>query len=362
VRVAVVDLVPYAIPFREPLVTARGTLTSRRGALLRLRADCGPGGAGLEGVGDFAPHPAAPDSLVDEEWKRLREAAALLEGLGLDGLDAALVDLRALPSAARSATVTALLDLKSRSAGRPLRDEIGPGRREEVEASALLSGEAVDDAREAWKRGFRAVKVKAAADVDATVEMVRSLSRALPELEIRVDANGGWSRTEACRAARALAGLRGWIEQPVERSDVAGLARVRGIGGARVAADESVVDAESTARILAAAAADVVVLKLAQVGGPLDAARSAGLAREAGVDAVVTTGIDAGVATAAALHLAASLHEPPPACGLATAGWLVTDLLREPLDPGPRMRLPSLPGIGVRIDEDALERHRVARP
>jgi o-succinylbenzoate synthase len=362
VRVAAVDLVPYAIPFREPLSTSHGTLTRRRGAILRLRTDRGPGGSILEGIGDFAPHPAAPDSVVDGEWKRLRAAVVVLEGLDLDGVDAALADLRSLPPAARSATVMALLDLKSRSAGRLLRDEIGPGRRDEVEASELLAGDTVGAAREAWRRGFRAVKVKAAADVDATVEKVRSLSLALPEIEIRVDANGGWSRVEACRAARALAGLRGWIEQPVERDDVEGLALVRGMGGSRVAADESVADVESTARILAAGAADVVVLKLAQVGGPLDAARAAGLAREAGVDAVVTTGIDAGVATAAALHLAASLHEAPPPCGLATAGWLVTDLLREPLDSGPRMRLPSLPGIGVRIDEGALERHRVERP
>ena len=61
-RLAAVEVIPYALPFREPYVTARGTLTRREMVLLRLRRRGGAvglgeavplslrGGAGLERV------------------------------------------------------------------------------------------------------------------------------------------------------------------------------------------------------------------------------------------------------------------------------------------------------------------------
>ena len=42
-RIASVEVIPYALPFREPYVTARGSLDQREMVLLRLRAEDGPG-------------------------------------------------------------------------------------------------------------------------------------------------------------------------------------------------------------------------------------------------------------------------------------------------------------------------------
>ena len=65
------------------------------------------------------------------------------------------------------------------------------------------------------------------------------------------------------------------------------------------------------------------------LGGP-DRARAAALrAREAGLDAVVTTTIDGALARTGAVHVAASLADPP-ACGLATADRLAEDLVSDP--------------------------------
>src|SRR5215211_9066166 len=46
-KVAGVEAVPYALPFREPYVTARGRLERREMVLVRLRTD-----EGLEGLGE----------------------------------------------------------------------------------------------------------------------------------------------------------------------------------------------------------------------------------------------------------------------------------------------------------------------
>ena len=49
-RLRSVEVIPYALPFKEPYVTARGTLDQREMVLLRLRTD-----EGLEGLGEAVP-------------------------------------------------------------------------------------------------------------------------------------------------------------------------------------------------------------------------------------------------------------------------------------------------------------------
>ena len=45
-----VEVIPYALPFKEPYVTARGTLTRREMVLLRIRDE-----DGVEGLGEAVP-------------------------------------------------------------------------------------------------------------------------------------------------------------------------------------------------------------------------------------------------------------------------------------------------------------------
>jgi L-alanine-DL-glutamate epimerase-like enolase superfamily enzyme len=71
----------------------------------------------------------------------------------------------------------------------------------------------------------------------------------------------------------------------------------------------------------------------------------------------VTTTLDAGVATAAALHLAATLPPPVPACGLATADLLEDTLIEDALVPKDGyLAVPSGPGLGIQVDAPALAR------
>ncbi len=82
------------------------------------------------------------------------------------------------------------------------------------------------------------------------------------------------------------------------------------------------------------------------------------MAAVAGASVVVTTTIDTGIGTAAALHLAATLPPGGPACGLATGSLLAADLITRPLVARcGRMELPDGPGLGVELDEGQLARY-----
>src|SRR5262249_39692019 len=157
---------------------------------------------------------------------------------------------------------------------------------------------------------------------------VAAIRAAVPELALRVDVNGACTAEQACALARALAGCDlEWIEQPVAAEDVAGLARVRRHGGVPVAADEAGTGAQAGWRRAAATRAGVFVVKLAQAGGLARARDAALVAHAIGLPIAVTTSIDGGIATAAALHLAGWFPGTLRACGVATSALLLGDMV-----------------------------------
>ncbi|MCB5283140.1 MULTISPECIES: o-succinylbenzoate synthase [unclassified Arthrobacter] len=182
-----------------------------------------------------------------------------------------------------------------------------------------------------------AVKIKVAepgqtlADDAARVDAVRE---ALPGAAIRVDANGGWDVPAAVAALTRLSavGLE-YAEQPVP--DIAGLAEVRRRLRASglpvlIAADESVRKEEDPLKVARAGAADLIVVKVAPLGG---VRRALEIVAQAGLPAVVSSALDTSVGIRAGLALAAALPELPYACGLGTVTLLAADVTRDPLIP-----------------------------
>jgi O-succinylbenzoate synthase len=183
--------------------------------------------------------------------------------------------------------------------------------------------------------GCRTAKVKIAepgqseADDLARVEAVRDALG--PTGALRVDVNAAWDVATAAarlpRLDRAAGGLE-YAEQPCP--DVEDLAALRRRVDVPIAADESVRRAEDPLRVARMAAADVIVLKVAPLGGVRACLR---LAERCRLPVVVSSALETSVGLAAGVALAAALPELPYACGLATAQLLVGDVTDEPLLP-----------------------------
>lgn len=151
---------------------------------------------------------------------------------------------------------------------------------------------------------------------------------------VRVDANGGWSLGQAVDALAALApfGLE-YAEQPC--ADVRDLARLRVELARRgvdvpVAADESIRKAEDPLEVARLEAADVVVVKVAPLGGVAAALR---IVQECGLPAVVSSALDSSIGLRAGVALAAALPSLEHACGLGTGALLAADVSADPLLP-----------------------------
>ncbi|MGE0520911.1 MAG: o-succinylbenzoate--CoA ligase [Candidatus Binatia bacterium] len=318
---------PFAIPLARPLAVGGARVTVRCGAVVELTDE-----EGRRGLGEAV----VPLGLARPRW-----SAALLA----------------------PAVEAARLDLAARRRGVSLAAHLGTPRRTHIAVNALLDARAPDtcaaQAAALVARGFRCLKLKLAPDdLNAELQRCAAVRDAVGDgVALRADANGAWTVEEAIAALRALARFElEYVEQPVR--DAAAMAAVRRAVPVRLAADESAVDAAAVEHIARLGAADVVIVKPAWLG-LAESGRAIAAARGAGLTAVVTSALDTGIGIAAAAHLAATLDDPLPACGLATAPLLAGDLARPPLDlHGGALALPDGIGLGVELDCDALARWR----
>jgi o-succinylbenzoate synthase len=359
VRITAVEAVPYALPFREPYVTARGRLERREMVLVRLRTNEGVDGLGEAVAMSLRGGRDAP-SLADE----IRQLGAP----GLVGADASAETPHQVESiaagmspAATAAVEIARLDLAAKVAGTPLWQSLGAQSAQPVSCNAtLVAGPpaAVAADAERWaERGFETFKLKVGVPGDVgQVEAVRDAVG--PRARLRVDANGVWAPQEAVLRLTAMErhGIE-LAEQPA--ADLEDLASVRNQTAIPIAADESVDSAEDARRATELGACQLATVKLAKVGG-IGPARA--IAAELPI--YLSSALDGPVGIAAAAHLAQVLRPAAPWAGLAQG--LATQLLfadtiasvecevRDAL-----LHLPKGPGLGVEIDEAALERCRI---
>ena len=160
---------------------------------------------------------------------------------------------------------------------------------------------------------------------------------------IRLDANGAWEVDEA--AAAGVVPIE-YVEQPCLTVDE--LAQVRRSVDVPIAADESIRRAEDPLEVARKEAADVVIIKVAPLGGVRAALK---VARKSGLGVVVSSALETSVGLSVGVAAAAAVPGVPRAAGLATASLLVGDVT-EPLIPE-RGRLP----VGRREpDQELIDR------
>lgn len=352
-RIRAVELLSFAVPLVRPLATARGAIVERRGWIVKLTGE-----DGTLGVGEAAPHPHASAEEAEAEARRLPEIAARVRDADVFRVRDADATLAGLPHWIGSGLDTALCDLAARARGITLAELLGGSRRSGIPVNAVLEAPDLDDcvgeALRALADGYTHAKRKIARDVATTAAEVRALGAAVPALALRLDANGIWDRGEAEAACRVLAGPNvEWVEQPLDPRDLAGLALLRAEVTVPLAADESVRSVADVEALAREGACDGIVVKLVQVGGPTAACGVAVAAAAAGLPIAVTSGIDTGIGIAAALSVAATVRGRLTACGLSTGSLLAGDLVHGVARPGPSMRVPSGPGLGVELDEAA---------
>jgi L-alanine-DL-glutamate epimerase-like enolase superfamily enzyme len=284
-----------------------------------------------------------------------REGAALAPDLHPTNLEYSLGELSRLTSGAPSALCAfdlAFHDLLGIASGMPLYRLLG-GYRNRIQTSATISiapvQESVEAATQRARLGFRILKVKGGTDPEEDVHRVQAIHRALPELTLRLDADGGYSVQDALDVGRALAGQIEMLEQPTRKEDLEGLRQVTRHSPVPVLADQSAAGPASVLELTTRHSCDGVSVKIGACGGLRCARQVDAIARAAHMTTMMNCLIEPALLISAGLSFA--LSSPNVAYG-DLDGYL--DLLHDPSLPGFALEdgwltASELPGLGCQV-------------
>ncbi|MBJ7348484.1 MAG: hypothetical protein JHC87_07935, partial [Thermoleophilaceae bacterium] len=339
----------FSLALEAPFHTSAAVFSQRELALITVFGE-----DGTVGHGEVTPLEELNGISIEDACDALSGGTLdALVGLEPEALASELERLGArLPACAYAGLEAALCDLEARSLKLPLAQMINPQAAASVPVNAVISVQDPSDVAAAGERaldaGFSTVKLKVGFSDDR--QRVEALRTAVgSEMHIRLDANGAWQVEEATEKINVLAEFRlELIEQPVAADDVAGMSRVREATAVPVVADEGVRTVAQLQHHVELAACDGIAVKLAPSGGLTRAWELVGLARKAGIFAVVTSSLDGPVGLATSVHFAAAVNDASLAHGLATADAYEDAAMPAWLTPSNGcITLPELSGNGI---------------
>jgi L-alanine-DL-glutamate epimerase-like enolase superfamily enzyme len=276
--------------------------------------------------------------------------------------------------AAISAVDIALWDLLGKVTNQPVFRLLGgrTKKRIPVYASRLYSQDLDSLAEEAagyHEAGFRAMKLRfgwgptdGAGGMRRNVDLVRTVREVVGEdTDIMADAYMGWTLDYARRMIPLLEpfGLR-WLEEPVIPDDIRGYAELNALGRVPIAGGEHEFTLYGFRELLEARAVSYIQFDTNRVGGITQARKIAALAEAHAVPVVPHAG---------QMHnyhiVMSSINSPMaeffPRVDVEVGNelfWYIFDGEPEPVEGTIDLR-DDVPGLGLRIREEALEEFRV---
>ena len=375
-----IELFPAHVPFREAVREAMASSAGGLGmaipaeepwaggdfVIARLTASDGSQGIGEAFV--WLPETGvSPAQVIDAVTGGLARYVLGADPFAVERLRARMDANVARSEVAKGLLDMAAYDLMGRIARRPAHDFMGGRGADTLPLAALIplmDADAMASMCLAFQGGgtttFR-LKLGRGADADRrTVAQVREALGS--DARLRVDYNQAYTPDEAVRAIHAVSGYGiDCAEQPVRAGDWLGMARVQRAVDVPLMAHEGCFSFTDFTALVELGAVRVLGVNSERPGGMTQALRAIDYAAARGMGTVLHNQ-PLGIASAAQIHL-----------GTARAGvlghamelfghiMLEDDLIADGLDySGGCVRVPDGPGLGVTLDEAALDRYASA--
>ena len=201
--------------------------------------------------------------------------------------------------------------------------------------------------------GCDTVKIKVGENLAEDIVRVARVRALLPKAKMRLDVNGAWSVDQALVNLYAIyeeVGSLEYIEQPCATLAELRQLKEKLVIDFKITGDEVIRKAKDPFAIDLQGAVDVLMLKVAPLGG-VNRAREIGAHHK--LPMVVSSALDSAVGIGYGLQLAASLPSLDYACGLATGQLLSADVADMPLENG------ELEVRAISPDADLLAKYAV---
>ena len=328
-----IDITPRLFHFKQPAGTSRGVYLTRKSWMVEITSQQLPG---RKGVGECAPLPDLSTDFRPDYEAVLRQWCDRLEQEGEGVLD----EMQAWPSM-RFGLETALLHLQRGTTAlfdTPFaRGEVG------ISINGLVwmgsHDEMLKRVEEKLQQGFPCIKLKVGAfDFEQELDLVKRIRErfAPAEMEIRLDANGGFKTDEALDKLERLAQYAiHSIEQPIKQHQWGNMAKLCRDAPLPIALDEELIGINTydmKLYMLNVVKPAYIILKPSLHGGMKGVREWVQAANEKGVKTWITSALESNVGLNAICHLTADIygkHINMPQ-GLGT-GQLFTDNIPMPL-------------------------------
>ncbi len=311
-KITDVRLGHISVPLRTPFKTALRTVKSVEDIIVRVETDTGNVGYGEvppTGVitGDTT---GAIIGAIEDHIKKS------LLGMDIENIEEIMLRLDSSivgNTSAKAGVDIAIYDLYGQLYNAPVYKLLG-GYRKEITTDITISvnepDEMARDSIDAINRGYKTLKIKVGKDAKKDIERMKAIRDAIGyDVDLRIDANQGWSPKEAIYALRKMEdeGLHiELVEQPVLGYDFEGLKMVTDNVSIPVMADESVFSPKDAIKIMEMRAADYINIKLMKTGGIHNALKICNIAEVYGMECMIGCMLEAKISVNAAVHLAAA--------------------------------------------------------
>jgi glucarate dehydratase len=356
-RITEMDILPAAIP-DPPLRNSTGVHEPfALRTLIRLRTDAGLTGWG-ETYGGSAPQ---------EKLRAVREHV-----IGADPFSLEALKLRVRDPRTYAGLEVACLDLQGQALGLPVYQLLGGKVRDQVEFAAYLFyhfdcpeyGECLTPEalvaqarRMVREHGFRALKLKGGVlPPEAEMETIRRLREAFgKDFRLRLDPNAIWSVDTSVRVGKEIGADLEYLEDPTWGVD--GMAAVHREVDVPLSTNMCLTTFSHFPENIRQEAVDVVLSDHHYWGGLVATKEMGRICETWGLGVSMHSNTHLGVSLAAMVHAAVATPHLTYACDTHYV-WISEDILD-----GPRWRftdgtmgVSDAPGLGIRVDEDAVAR------
>ena len=329
-----IEISERTLHFKQPAGTSRGVYTTRQSYYLTITDDDRPG---IKGVGECATLPDLSCDAVPEYFKILSDVCRMVEQTGNIPYDI----LRPYPSILFGLE-TAFAQLDANGSTRLYDTPFGRGE-EGITINGLVwmgTFEEMYSRLEAkLKAGFHCVKLKIGAiDFNKELDLIKHIREAFDKntIELRVDANGGFTPENTMARLEALAQYDiHSIEQPIKQHQWGEMARLCKETPLPIALDEELIGVNVRSMkeyLLDTIRPQYIILKPSLHGGMYGCNEWIQMAKERGIGSWITSALESNVGLNAIAHYCAQTYGPAVSMpqGLGT-GQLFTDNIETPL-------------------------------
>jgi o-succinylbenzoate synthase len=346
------------LPLLHPFETSFGIDTERTIILVTLLSE------GIEGWAESVmdPLPLFREETIDGAWALIKDAF-IPRLLGQDITNPqALVD-RLEPfrgnRQAKAVVEMAFWDLWARTLNMPLCQLIG-GSRQSIPVGVSLgiqkSIEAtIELVQKHLEQGYKRIKLKIKPGWD--VQLVSRVREAFPEADLTVDANSAYSLGDFLHLRELDRFNLDYIEQPLAYDDLVDHAKLQAQMTTSLCLDESILTAADARKALEIRACRVINIKVARVGGHLEARQVHDVALSFNAPVWCGGMLESGVGRAHNIHLATLPNFCKPGDTSSSSRYWAQDIVNEPLEANNGMMpVPPGAGTGVTINHDFVKK------